>query len=144
MSDLTDTEIRRGVSAARDFTGFFSLPAFRELCKTIDTEQLGLPAVRAAYEEACRAPSPKVKHRWSHPAVYQAGVATGWLEMHSMPTDQIFPRFKYHYEQLVKRVMSGEDITVPVPEALPEKINSPLTPEQRVSRMASLRETVGL
>lgn len=76
--------------------------------------------------------------------MYQAGVATGWYELHSRPTDEILPRFEYHYTALCKRVIAGEDITLPVPDALPEKINCPLTPEQRITRMASLREATGV
>jgi hypothetical protein len=56
----------------------------------------------------------------------------------------MYPRFEYYYGELVKRVLAGEDITVPVPDALPEKINTPLTPEQRISRMAELRAAQGI
>ncbi|ALO46589.1 hypothetical protein PS2015_1945 [Pseudohongiella spirulinae] len=76
--------------------------------------------------------------------MYQAGVATGWFELASRPTDEIYPRFEYHYEQLCKRVMAGEDITLPVPDALPEKVNVRLTREQQQARMQSLKEVVGL
>ncbi|WP_058022063.1 hypothetical protein [Pseudohongiella spirulinae] len=133
-----------GLNRAKDFAGYFSLPVFRGLCAEQGMSEHGMPATKAAYEEACRAPSPKARHRWSHPAVYQAGVATGWFELASRPTDEIYPRFEYHYEQLCKRVMAGEDITLPVPDALPEKVNVRLTREQQQARMQSLKEVVGL
>ena len=144
LKDLGDMELRNGLTRAQNFNGFFSLPSFRELCKTIDISAHGLPDAKAAYQEACRKPSPKAAQRWSHPAVYRAGVATGWHELHARPTDDIYPRFDYHYGELVKRVLAGEDITAPVPDALPEKINTPLTPEQRISRMAELRAAQGI
>ena len=144
LKDLGDMELRNGLTRAQNFNGFFSLPSFRELCKTIDISAHGLPDAKAAYQEACLKPSPKAAQRWSHPAVYRAGVATGWHELHARPTDDIYPRFDYHYGELVKRVLAGEDITVPVPDALPETISSPLTPEQRISRMAELRANQGV
>lgn len=144
MSDLSEQEIRNGLERCKDFTGFFSTPAFRELCKTVDLQCYGLPEPRAAYQEACLAPKPKVKARWSHPAVYQAGIQTGWFELASMPTDDIYPRFAYNYDLICKRVIAGEDITVPVPEAIPEKINAPMTQQQKISQMESLREGLGI
>ena len=144
MSDLTEQQIHNGLNRSKDFTGYFSLPAFRELCRSQDISAHGLPDAKTAYHEACMKPRPKAAQRWSHPAVYQAGVATGWFELHSRPTEEILPRFEYHYGELCKRVIAGEDISLPVPDALPEKINTPLTPEQRVARMANLRESLGV
>jgi len=144
MSDLSEQEIRNGLERCKDFTGFFSTPAFRELCKKVDLQCYGLPEPRAAYQEACLAPKPKVKARWTHPAVYQAGMQTGWFELASMPTDDIYPRFAYNYDLICKRVIAGEDITIPVPEAIPEKINAPLTREQKIKQMTSLREGLGI
>lgn len=144
MSDLTEAQIRNGIERCKDFTGFFSTPAFRELCKTIDTAALGLPDTKTAYVEACRAPSPKAKFKWSHPAVYHAGVATGWHELSSFPEDQIYPRFKTFYAGFCERVMKGESLDSPMMEALPERVSVILTPEQNQSRMASLREVTGL
>ncbi len=144
MADLTEAQLKNGVERVKDFTDYFSFPAFRELCKSDDFSAHGLPAVNAAYREACFAPSPKHKHKWSHPAVFHAGVATGWFELHSFPTDQIFQVFERNYSELCRRVLSGEDITVPVPKALPETVSVVLTPEQNQERMASLRESLGV
>ncbi len=144
LGDLTGAQIKNGfVNLLKDKPRYLpDAVEFREFC--LDLGSHGLPLVRAAYEEACRAPSPKRAQRWSHPAVYQAGVATGWFELASRATDEIFPRYRYHYEMLCQRVLSGEDITVPVPDALPEKINAPLTREQKINQMLALRESVGV
>lgn len=143
LADFTETQVKHGLIKARDFTGFFNLPAFREMCR-IKPKDIGLPDVKAAYQEACMATTPKSKHKWSHPAVYHAGVATGWFELSSFPTDQIFPRFKTFYAGYCDRVMQGENLETPMMEALPEKVTIILTPEQNQDRMAKLRQEMGI
>ncbi len=143
LSDLSEAQIKFGLIRSRDFTGFFNLPAFRELCK-IRPEDIGLPNVKQAYVEACMAPSPKAKNKWSHPAVYHAGKATGWFELSTFPEDQIFTRFKAFYAEMCDRVMKGERLDAPVMDALPEKVSVVLTPEQNEQRMADLRGSLGI
>lgn len=143
LSDMSEAQIKMGLLKARDFTGFFNLPVFRDMCR-IKPEDLGLPDVKKAYYEACRAPSPKAKQKWSHPAVYHAGVLTGWFELASFPEDQIFPRFKTFYAGLVDRLMNGESIEAPMMEALPERVTVVLEPEENQQRMASLRASLNI
>jgi hypothetical protein len=143
LSDMSASNLRVGLRKAADFTGYFSLPAFRELCRA-SPEDLGLPDAKKAYYEACRAPSPKAKQPWTHPAVYHAGVLTGWFELASFPEDQIYPRFKTFYAGLVDRVMNGESLDAPMMEALPEKVTVILTPEQNENKMASLRASLNI
>jgi hypothetical protein len=143
LSDLTEAQIKLGVVKARDFNGFFNLPAFRELCR-VSPEDLGLPDAKKAYTEACRAASPKAKQKWSHPAVYHAGVMTGWFELASFPEDQIYPRFKTFYTGLIDRVMKGEALDAPMMEALPEKVTVILEPEENQKRMAELRASLNI
>lgn len=143
LSDITETEIKRGLVKSRDFKGFFSLPSFRELCRTIDISQYGLPDPRKAYEEACLKPSPKETQKWTHPAVYHAGMLTGWHEMHCMTTEQIFPRYAYNYDQLCKRIANGENVDIDVPQAIPQTISRVLTPEENQERMAELKKQFG-
>jgi len=144
LKDLGDMELRNGLTRAQNFTGYFSLPAFRELCKNIDAQAIGLPDVKKAYIEACRAPSPKAKFNWSHPAVYHAGVATGWHELSCFAEDQIYPRFKTFYAGFCERVAKGESLDSPMQEALPQGVTVFLSPEENQGRMAALREATGL
>jgi hypothetical protein len=123
--------------------GYFNLPIFRELSKP-QPQDFGLPEVKKAYIEACMAPSPKAKHKWSHPAVYHAGLATGWFELATFAEDQIYPRFKTFYAECCDRVMQGEKLDAPIMEALPEKVTVILTPEENQSRMAQLRGSMGI
>lgn len=144
LADLTDSELKRGLNAACDFTGFFSLPTFRELCKTVDNSRLGIIPVERAYEEACTKPSPKDRQQWSHAVVYHAGRLTGWSDLHALPKSQIFPRFEYNYSILCKRIAEGENINLDVPEAIPRVIPRPLSGAENSKRMAKMREELGL
>ena len=144
MAEFSDSQIDSALDRTKGFTGFFKTGVFYDICKTAELENHGLPEPRAAYQQACMAPKPKAKAKWSHPAVYQAGMQTGWFELASMPTDDIYPRFAYNYDLICKRVIAGEDITIPVPEAIPEKISAPMTQQQKIRQMASIRETVKL
>lgn len=143
LRDLSDGEVMNGVRLARDFDGFFNLPAFRELCKT-SPQVDGIPPVEAAYEEACLARSPKAHQRWSHPIVYRAGVLTGWADLHALPRDMALPRYKRNYEILKRRVAAGEDINIEIPEAIPASVSRVLPREQAISEVEKLREATGL
>jgi len=143
LADFSEGQIKRALIKARDFRGFFNLPAFREMCR-IKPENIGLPEVKKAYIEACMAPSPKAKHKWSHPAVYHAGLATGWFELATFPEDQIYSRFKTFYAECCDRVMAGEKLDAPMMEALPEKVTVILTPEENQDRMSKLRQSMGI
>jgi hypothetical protein len=105
-------------------------------------ELFGLPSEWEAYTEACRAPAPKHLHSWSHPAVYFAGKATDWFLLATEPEDKVFPLFSYYYKQLCERVMRGEQLEVPMVQALPENPSRPLSYEERQSRLQDLRASL--
>jgi len=102
----------------------------------------GLPSEWEAYTEACRAPAPKHLHTWSHPAVYFAGKASDWYLLATEPEDKVFPLFSYYYKQLCERVMRGEQLEVPMVQALPENPSRPLSYEERQSRLQDLRDSL--
>lgn len=139
MADLSDAQIALAADRAKDFVGFFTFPAFRELCRT-SPEDYGLPAVHAAYLEAAMSDGPRDRCKWSHAAVYFAGRETGWFELRTFTEKEIFPRFKRNYEVLCARVINGEVLDLPVQQALPQSIPVYLTPEQNKSRCAALKE----
>jgi len=132
LLDLSEAEIMKGVERAKDFTGYFDLPAFRAMCKTTPQE-LGLPDTRSAYDE-CFDGGFTLNRSWSHPAVYHAAKQTGSYEMQSMTNDDLYPLFKHNYKVLVDRVMNGESLEVPILKAIPAKIHTPLTPKQEAER----------
>lgn len=145
LSDLSLSEIQSGVRKSKDFTGYFTIPKFRELCK-ISPSEFGLPDVRRAFNE-CFHGGFGFDREWSHPAVYHAARETGSFEMKTLETNQLFPLFKHNYEEMVRRVMSGETLDMPVQKAIPAKIEIPLTPEQeeasRAKALAVLAELKG-
>lgn len=140
LSDMSELDLRRGLHNAKDFTGFFTLPAFRELCR-VTPEGLGMPDAQRAYREACMA---EPGHAWSHPAVYHAALATGHFELRNLTEQQCFPRFRNAYEEMTKRVLAGERLDLPVREAIPSKIPHYLTPSENKSRMAKLMAEINL
>ncbi len=104
----------------------------------------GLPEPREAYREACNAPSPKSAQAWSHPAVYLAGRDSDWFFLAGAPEREAFPVFREHYENYCTRVLRGERLEVPAPQALEQHSGTPLTPEQQQEALRRLRRETGL
>jgi len=102
-------------------------------------ELFGLPSERDAYIEACRAPAPKSAYKWSHPAVYYAGRATDWYVLANESEDRVFPLFAYNYRQFCDRVIRGEELEMPVIQALESNVSRHLSFEERQQRMEELR-----
>ena len=138
MADLSEAQLRIGMERAKSFTGFFTLPAFRELCH-VKPEDFGMPDPHAAYVEACNKRGAEAN--WSHPAVYWAGVETGWFELRSMTEREIFPLFKRNYETVCERAINGEPLNLTVQKAITDS-HTPvfLTPEQNKRKLAALKE----
>lgn len=107
-------------------------------------ESYGLPNAHTAYLEACRASSPKSAFNWSHPAVYFAGRESDWYFLAGSSEKQAFPVFKRNYELVCERVIAGEDLSVALPKAIPETINTPLSNDERKQRMQTLRQELNL
>lgn len=122
------------------------LPTLHSIRKFCDPrpQELGLPDAHSAYLEACRAASPKAEQSWSHPAVYLAGKNTDWFFLASNIEAKAFPVYKRNYELICERVMNGESMTIPLPKALPESINKPLSNEERKVRMQAMRQKLDL
>ena len=81
----------------------------------------GLPSPHSAYQEASRYAEHPLKHRWSHTAVYLAGRETGWFELRSDKESTVFPRFRYHYDLISRRVRAGEHFDQPHPAGIEQK-----------------------
>jgi hypothetical protein len=141
MADLSDAQIRAGMDRAKDFTGFFTFPAFRELCH-VKPEDLGLPNAKQAYIEACNKPLPWERQKWSHAAVFHAARETGRFELHSFTESQFFPLFRANYEAMCKRAMEGESLDMPVARMLPERVPQPVSKEEAKRRCASILESI--
>ena len=112
---------------------------FLSACQDVN-DIFGLPDPKAAYREACHAPSPKSAYQWSHEAVYFAGKETGWFLLLNEPESVSFPIFEYHYSLLIKKVMCGEKLNIENPPALTKKIEQPVSKDDLKLRISRLRE----
>lgn len=140
LCDLPPQRLLAGGRRAIRLSEFLpSLHSLRRYCEPTAAE-LGVPELRAAYVEACRAPSPKQGFKWSHPIVYHAGRSSDWHFLAGTPESIAFPVFKRNYELLLQRLLNGDNLDVPVPKALPESIEQPLSREERKARLRELRE----
>lgn len=120
------------------------LPTIAGLVKYCDDEfaLYGLPDPRAAYIEACQAPSPKSDYSWSHPAVYYAGQASDWFFLANNMESKAFPVFERNYHLLCERVRRGEKLEAPVPLALPETTPVTLSREEQLAKIRNIRKNL--
>lgn len=135
-----ETIMRAAERAVKESKYLPSVNNIIEFCEAIQSQ--GLPSARSAYIEACRAPSPKKQYQWSHPAVYYAGVASDWYFLANTPEQDAFPVFEHNYNLLLERVKSGEDLSLNIPAAIPEKIHSPLPKKEQAKRFNQLKKTL--
>lgn len=119
---VTDWALSIGFKVAReqDIPFFPSPGQFIKWCKPTP-EAFGLPTLEIALMEVAR-------HRATHPAVVLAAKATKW-ERQTLTADEYKPVFERAYEQLVRRVMAGEDLNAEVMKALPTKEQIQHNPE---------------
>lgn len=144
LSEFAPEVILRAVrTVVRSSEYLPTLAAIVQACENAH-DLFGLPSAHAAYVEACCAPEPKSQHRWSHPAVFLAAQQTGWHALASETQAQVLPLFDYNYRQLCHRVMTGEELHLPLRQALPETLAVPLTAEENLTRLAALRQQFDL
>lgn len=144
LAEFSPEVIRRAVRHLVQSQEF--LPSLAAMIAACENGQalFGLPSAEDAYREACLAPEPKAEQAWSHPAVYFAARETGWYALANEVQSQVFPQFEFHYSQVCKRLMRGEDMQVPTPKALPATVHAPLTAEQNRARLKALRSQFSL
>lgn len=106
--------------------------------------ELGLPAPRDAYVEACRAGRPRDRWPWSHPAVYLAGRDSDWFFLESTPEERAWPVFAEHYRRYCHRVAAGETLGVEPVGRLDHKAPHPLERAEQRRRLARLRDETGI
>jgi hypothetical protein len=120
-----------------------SIAAFIRACEQ-GQDLFGLPSTHEAYVEACSATSPKIDFPWSHEAVYLAGKAAGWFVLANESEAAALPLFRYHYEILCRRVVTGETLEVATPVAIPEKTETKISAAETKLRLAKLKAELGL
>lgn len=115
-------QIARGMRQARaqDIPFFPSPGMFIKWCE-LTPESLGLPSVDQAFDDVAR-------RRRSHPAVVLAARATRF-ERQTLTAEEYRPVFAQAYEQLVRRLMNGEDLDAELHKALPSREQITHSPE---------------
>lgn len=141
LADAPDQAIMMGLKKAESFTGFFSIPTFKDLCQ-ITAADLGLPDVKSAYYEAAKSTSPVTNCKFTHPIVYHAGRLTGWFELRNMEEFKVFPLFKLRYEELTKKILNGESIAEPEQIAIAPHSVVPLSKFENKNRFAEMKKNL--
>ncbi|WP_176733578.1 replication protein P [Aeromonas hydrophila] len=115
-------QLQLGMRVAREqeVPFFPSTGMFIKWCQ-ITPETLGLPSIDQALADVSR-------HRKSHPAVVIAARATRF-ERQTLTADEYRKVFAQAYDQVVRRVMAGEDIDAEVLKGLPTREHIQHSPE---------------
>ena len=116
------------------------LPTLHTMLKHCEEQSLqSLPDVHSAYLEACRAPSPKSKYQWSHPAVYFAGRNSDWYFLQNNSESVAFPVFKHAYLELCREVRRGKIFDIPQTEQISEESSSKADEKTTKKHISSLK-----
>ena len=144
LADYPVEQILKGARYAIEHSEYLpTLNRMLECCQQ-GLVELGLPSPHDAYVEACQAPSPKSAQAWSHPAVYLAGRDSDWFFLANNTERTSWPVFREHYQQYCTRVLRGETLSVPAPEALERHKPEPLSAQEQLAQLKKLREETGL
>jgi hypothetical protein len=144
LSDYPVEQILRGAKHAIENNEYLpTLNRMHECCQQ-GLAEFGLPSTHDAYVEACQAPSPKSAQNWSHPAVYLAGKSSDWFFLANNVERVSWPVYRDHYQGYCARVIRGEDLNIPAPEAIEQQHSEVLTPDEQLAELHKLRDQTGL
>lgn len=147
MGISSDAMINHGLMKMRQGGNDF-LPnpgKFATWCRP-SAEDLGLPSLESAYNEACvqAGRSPQAR-RYSHPAVYEASCGASFFVMRGNPKETNSRNiFKTEYDKVCQRVLGGEILTLPKDVRLEEKRPDFLTKEENREKSARFMANLGL
>ena len=143
LSDYPVEQILKGAKHAIEHSEYLpTLNRMLECCQQ-GLADFGLPSAHDAYVEACQAPSPRSAQRWSHPAVYLAGRDSDWFFLANNTERTSWPVFREHYQQYCARVLRGESLEVPAPEALEKHAAEPLSRDEQLAELQKLKDRAG-
>jgi hypothetical protein len=81
---------------------------FVDMC-TPSPEELGMPSVEKAYEQACRNSHPcETDKKWAHEAIELAWRETGSFNLRTEPKTKTFPLFQRNYAKACKDFAEGK------------------------------------
>lgn len=134
-------QIRFGIEQCRKVGSDFapSVGKFISLCQPTP-EMLGIPALDAAFREACRNAHPAMAGQatWSHDAVWHAAKEAGFENLNRLETTLARKLFERNYAITVRRLVDGLPLQK-MPLALPARAEGRRTPEVGNRALAELR-----
>lgn len=134
-------QIRFGIEQCRKVGSDFapSVGKFITLCQPTP-EMLGIPALDAAFREACRNAHPAMAGQatWSHDAVWHAAKEAGFESLNRLETSLAKKLFERNYVITVRRLVDGLPLQK-MPLALPARAEGRRTPEVGNRALAELR-----
>lgn len=138
--ELIQNGIRMAARQRRDFVP--SAGQFVSWC--LSPEAFGMPSVERAYRQAMRNthPAQAGMARWSHPAIYHAAVACGYLHLQRLDRRVGMELFESKYFDQVRRVARGEELPPAPVAALPERLSKG-SPEVARAALAAIRQRLG-
>lgn len=143
LSHFTEKQILLGAKGIIETSDY--LPTLNRMiqhCEEQGNEQ-GLPSPRAAYVEACNAPSPKANANWSHLAVYYAGAATGWYRLAHESESSSFPSYQQHYRRICRELFLGQQLP-PIDLGFKEEKKPPLEKSEALKYLGRLKKELNL
>ena len=140
LREFPPAQILQGAKAAIENSEFLpTLHRMRSCCED-SLEDLGFPAPRQAYLEACDGGSPPEARSWSRPLVYWAGRDCNWSFLASAPEARSWPRFRAAYQARCAAVLRGDAVPV-VPDPPTNRLEvKALDGEAALEQVARLRK----
>lgn len=118
-----------------------TIKQFLDWC-TPTTQQLGVPSISDAFDEACKNSHPSATKRWSHDVVHYAWTKTGSFELCNRPSASIRPIFEEHYNEAIKLHSQGKILRQiennPPPPPKRRFDGKPMTREQAMAAMKNM------
>jgi hypothetical protein len=129
LHDMRQVEfgIRKARLSGQDF--FPSVGKFIQWCQP-NAHDLGLPNAHEAFKQLGDYRFEE-KRRQMIPIVQTAFHQIGVWDLSHLPASQLFPIFNAHYENLLSKIIKGEDITQLSPQILPHPKRRTITIEEQ-------------
>lgn len=143
LSHFTEKQILTGAKKVIETSDY--LPTLNRMIQSCEAQgnESGLPSPHDAYMEACNTASPKSAASWSHLAVYYAGVETGWYRLANEAESSSYPAYQDNYRRICRSLSQGEKLPPIAETALEEKEKLPLSKDESLKQLASLKEQLG-
>ncbi len=138
-------QLKYGLEKARVSGQAFipSIGQFIQWC-TPTPEELGIPSLRDAFDEACRnSYRYETDKKWSHEAVHHAWTMCRSRDLSELPKSSSMPIFEHAYTLTVKSILKGEPLK-PIPLAVSHQVESRHSQETARAALADIFKSLGV